>query len=115
MQPHCGGPPSPLPSCAGCNGSSSLPDLTSLTAGQNPDKNIALFVHNKKVIFTLNQDYFCSKAGIISMENGSDTALAKCAEVNPFVYTELGKSLYFAVVTNVFHTTVQDFCFSCLA
>lgn len=50
------------------------------------------------------------------MENGPDTALTKCAEVNPFVYSELGKSLYFAVVTNVFHTTVQDFWFFlCLA
>lgn len=49
------------------------------------------------------------------MENGPDTALTKCAEGNPFVYTELGKSLCFAVVTNAFHTTVQDFCFSRLA
>lgn len=48
---------------------------------------------------------------MLSMENGPDTALTKCAEVNPFVYSELGKSLYFAVVTNVFHTTVQDFWF----
>lgn len=45
------------------------------------------------------------------MENGPDTALTKYAEVNPFVYTELGKSLYFAAVTNAFHTTVWDFCF----
>lgn len=48
---------------------------------------------------------------MLLMENGPDTALTNCAEVNPFVYTELGKSLYFAVATNVFHTTVQDFCF----
>jgi len=43
---------------------------------------------------------------MLSMENGPDTALTKCAEVSPFVYTELGKSLYFAAVTNAFHTTV---------
>lgn len=39
---------------------------------------------------------------MLPVENGPDTAETECAEVTPFVYTELGKSLSSAVVTNAF-------------